>query len=1014
MKLKSINILLVICLFLSNVLQPLIAQELRKNVALGKKVETSSTDAKYPASNIVDGSVTRESKWMSASSKPPHIVEINFEAYCNIDEIRFHSGIPENERTISEQNQASGFWSVKNFKIQYWDDANWTDFPKASVLENRKTTAVFTFENLISTFKIRMVADDGEKISVMEIEVFGTVDVGMPAPPSFDSDIKKQVEITEDQNATLKINNKVVGQSFKYVGYNQGYFLPGYNVSGWLEYADVNSIRIWPNLNTYVPESTVQVDSSIVSVEEFDKRKSELRAYPENSKFIKWDQLKKLFETPDFSSNNSMVLDYALTESKRLDIEPILQINSRDFDSTWSNKWQQWQRYYALAYHTAKIADVEMFAMQNEPNHAHSGPMELDQWIAGMQIVSDAVNSAIADVNKKYKKNLKAKFVGPVTAGQNTDWWATIAKNIRTDYHGNTLDHDLIDVFSTHSYNSPAAGYSTRVNNIRKVLVENHPKNQSIPIVFTEIGRWMNAYLIDQEETMDSPSLFTEWAGIYASNMKNGAYGMWAFKLVNNVSSAYPRGIKSGHHFTWQGSRFVEDAHKNLAENARVTASENASKATMITDGNKSDDSAWISYEEAKEKWLKIDLGEIQELGSVLIYTGSEGGIFTAPDRIRNFKLQSWNGSAWEDIPTTTQKNNRYAQVFLPFKKPISTSKIRFISEDAGALKVREIKLFDKNGVPSEIPNYNISGIHRTGQVVRLFAKGFKNERNLFEVERSTDDNGLDTQVSFDEKNQIYYMWLVQRGHFAYHLDMDVSSLNIEAGVPIFGETVDANTYGEVSTLMTLNADKTIKLTLPPQSVTLLSIPVGNVIKQNIPASSDAYVVGGKQQVKNFGSKKALKVSLDASKAENNAVSYISFKVPTNKGKIKKVLLNVSGMVDSGTETFRLHVYAIPSETIKESKLNWKNAPHLDDQEALIENVGKPVKVAGEIAFTTNKKAHYLDVTNIILENPSEDITFVLLRETRQLGDDEDKGRAVIIESKEATSKPSLEIWTKN
>ena len=82
---------------------------------------------------------------------------------------------------------------------------------------------------------------------------------------------------------------------------------------------------------------------------------------------------------------------------------------------------------------------------------------------------------------------------------------------------------------------------------------ENHPAGQALPIVYTEIGRWMNAYLIDKEETMDSPSLFTEWAGIYANNMKNGGYGMWAFKFANTASGPYPRGIKSGHHLYLAG-----------------------------------------------------------------------------------------------------------------------------------------------------------------------------------------------------------------------------------------------------------------------------------------------------------------------------------------------------------------------------------------------------------------------------------------------------------------------------
>ena len=132
----------------------------------------------------------------------------------------------------------------------------------------------------------------------------------------------------------------------------------------------------------------------------------------------------------DTSSTNAMVFSYALTELKRLGVDVVLQINSTDFKNDWDNKWMQWQRYYALAYYAAKTGNVTMFATQNEPNHRNSGPMKLDDWIMAMQIVSDAVHSAVEDVNKKYGKHLEAKFVGPVTAGNNPEWWAAVAKNI--------------------------------------------------------------------------------------------------------------------------------------------------------------------------------------------------------------------------------------------------------------------------------------------------------------------------------------------------------------------------------------------------------------------------------------------------------------------------------------------------------------------------------------------------------------------------------------------------------
>jgi hypothetical protein len=212
---------------------------------------------------------------------------------------------------------------------------------------------------------------------------------------------------------------------------------------------------------------------------------------------------------------------------------------------------------------------------------------------------------------------------------------------------------------------------------------------------------------------------------------------------------------------------------------------------------------------------------------------------------------------------------------------------------------------------------------------------------------------------------------------------------------------------------MQLNGDKKIKLTLSPQSVTLLTIPKGDLTKETLAVISDAYVSGGINNSKNYGNKEELLVRLNAENPDKNKVSYLSFKTPKDKSKIKKVLLNVTGKTDLGDNLFRMHVYAIPSEKINEKNINWKNAPHLDDKEALIENVGNPLKVAGEIGFSSEEKTHYLDVTDIILKNTSEVITFVLVRETRQLGDDEDKGRTVSIKSKESNSnKPSLEIWT--
>lgn len=991
------------------------AQE--RDVALHKPAFANSEDSRYPAGNVTDGKITRASKWMPAAGvQPPHILEINLQKYCNIDRIVVHTGIPEGERTAAEAGQAAGFWSAKNFKLQYWDDANWTDIPSTEVHENRLTDVPFTFSPAINTFKLRFVCDDGEPVSLMEIEAFGTETDNIPVAGNGGTDLLKKTERTADQDVAVTISHTVAGKTMKYVGYNQGYYVPGSNTSGWLEYAGVNSLRVWTTLNSYVPAADVDVDKDMADVQEFDRRKAELRASPERNRFIRWDALLPLYgQTEKTTNTNPMILGYVLSELKRLKIDPVLEIGSTDFDDTWSNKWKQWQRFYALAFYAAKTGDVTMFAMQNEPNHKASGPMPLDRWIGGMQIVSDALTCAVEDAGRLYGKNLKARMVGPVTAGNNPEWWTAVAKSMRTDYHGKTLDHDLLGLFDTHSYNSPAGGYVRRVADIRKLLSSSQPGGEPLPVVYTEIGRWMNAYLIDKEETMDDPSLFTEWGGIYANNTRNGVYGMWAFKFSNTASESYPLGIKSGHHFTWQGSRIVEDAYTDLAKDKPVKASAGSQEwpARFVTDGDKSDRSAWHSDSASGEKWLEIDLGGPRTLGSAVVYTGSAHGIYTSPDRVKSFSLQYFSDNGWKDIPGFTEKENKYAQVFGLFKQPVTTDKVRFVSTDPGVIKVREIKVFAAGDGPAPGQyNYDISGIQRTGEVVHLFAKGFKDEHPLYRTDVSVKDENLDALTSYDEASGNYYVWLVQRGSYKDKLSLDMTALHIAPGTPVTAESVGPETYGEVTGLLSAGNDGRLNILLPPRTVMLLTVPSGKLKEQVLRPVADATVSGGKEAGVNAGRSKELLVALDASTPENNKVSFIRFDLSgRNMSAARRILLKVHGHNAADTAIFRFHVYGMPADEWDQQKITWRTAPQLDDREALIKEVGQKAFVAGEMAMKGTWQDHYLDVTDLVKRHGAKSVTFALVRETRQMGDDGDKGKKVVISSSESDHAPELECW---
>ncbi|MDQ3683785.1 MAG: DNRLRE domain-containing protein, partial [Bacteroidota bacterium] len=243
-------------------------------------------------------------------------------------------------------------------------------------------------------------------------------------------------------------------------------------------------------------------------------------------------------------------------------------------------------------------------------------------------------------------------------------------------------------------------------------------------------------------------------------------------------------------------------------------------------------------------------------------------------------------------------------------------------------------------------------------------------------------------------------------------LKLDFKDLGIAAGTPISAETVNLSYYGEVTQLILFPANKNVDFTLSAQSVVLLTIPKNKLAKKSLIASSDATVSHGKSASALNGSQKELLVQLDAEEPEKNNVSYIWFDLSkTSSTTAQRILLKVNGKTDKTDSPFRLHVYGIPSSKWDQQKLAWNNAPLLDSKEALINEVGQKAYVAGELAFNTRQQDHILDVTDLIKNHGSKGITYVLVRETRQLGDDEDKGKKVMINSLESNNQPELIFW---
>ncbi|MEU2169616.1 DNRLRE domain-containing protein [Micromonospora chersina] len=383
------------------------------------------------------------------------------------------------------------------------------------------------------------------------------------------------------------------GRGMPLVGYNTGHYLPGSNTSAWLAYSRVNAVRFFASFEDWCPDEAFDPGAGVTDVDGFDAAKEELRRSPEENRFVDWALLREVFEHHVYSNTNFYRLNYQLAELKRLGITPILEAAQLRWNSPWSGLWQQWQKHYALTYHLARDYDVERFNFINEPDHPSAARDIVDQqvYVRGLQIASDAVHCAIADVNQRYGKSLRALVHAPVVthvsssrgndhmdadpdadARDDEHGWGEIAlRNLRTDYHGNRVDHDIFSVFDTHQYNKTAETYAYEFAMMRQRMREYTPTGVELPIVYSEFNRRNTSAFETSGDDLDSPLIYGDLARIWGAAVTAQAEGMIVFKFQDTMRA---NGIPYGtgcYHVEHDGVHDIHGATK-AAEVNRLLA----------------------------------------------------------------------------------------------------------------------------------------------------------------------------------------------------------------------------------------------------------------------------------------------------------------------------------------------------------------------------------------------------------------------------------------------------------
>lgn len=143
-----------------------------------------------------------------------------------------------------------------------------------------------------------------------------------------------------------------------------------------------------------------------------------------------------------------------------------------------------------------------------------------------------------------------------------------------------------------------------------------------------------------------------------------------------------------------QGFPIGTDVELNLARERPVTASaaNGTNYAKLAVDGFVSSASKWQTNTTGTNT-LDLDLRVATKVGSAHVYSGD--GI-VAP--IASFTLQSWDGSAWVDIPGGTVSGNTSAARVVTFTTSPTTSMVRLTFTNPSVSVVREICVFPANG----------------------------------------------------------------------------------------------------------------------------------------------------------------------------------------------------------------------------------------------------------------------------------------------------------------------------
>lgn len=357
---------------------------------------------------------------------------------------------------------------------------------------------------------------------------------------------------------TLKTNS--LGNTPNVLAYNSGHFYPGSNTKEWWRYSGVSGARVFLTASTI--EATDDIGGrgdGVVDQTTFQLRKALLRADPNNTNFINWPYFTNRYNTSAQHGANRLQPNYIFTELRKLGVQIDVTIGaSQNFffitnSADWAGKWELWQHYYAEAFYLGRGFDVQRYQMFNEPDHSSAGGLTQADYLQRLQLCSDAIQCALADVNSLYGKPLTPQILAPViTTSSYNSWGQTAVDNRHVNYLGQTDNNFwLLQQYDYHQYNSTPTGFGANVASLRSSIAAAMSPETAFPVSISEFNVHTAANFDTMPDTLDYPTKYPRLGAIAVNLVQNGAYELYNFKLSQtdgDVDDVYPV-RKNGMHY---------------------------------------------------------------------------------------------------------------------------------------------------------------------------------------------------------------------------------------------------------------------------------------------------------------------------------------------------------------------------------------------------------------------------------------------------------------------------------